>query len=669
MKKLLSIVFAVFFFALASSAQAALDVRTVFELNASATASNVNAGGFNPFNSNMLTDLTTDTNTGNTASPVVSSASYNFVAGDVGARVFIQSGTNWFPNCSYEIASVAANKATLNATSSAVCFNVNLGSPSPGYYAATTTGVSSVATPTGGTFTLDYSQGTAAIDTGTDLASSNGTTNPCAISSASHTFSAQEVGNLVHITAGTNWTTGWYEVVSVSAGAATLDRACGAAASISSGTWYLGGAMSMNSTLDDDFFEIMLGTNGTGANSIFVKNGSYSFGETITTTAAGGTQAPITVEGYASVRGDKPQASTRPLLNFAAATYSSGANWDFYNLEFTGTAASVHTLGPGGKVKTVKYTNTSTTADRIALSIGSDGYAFKCEAISYRGYAIRPNISSAGPSLDSCYIHNSKYGVFLNSTGGYSIRNSIIADNTDGAVYFNGVVATPSAFSDSTFYGAENKLGRGIHIFNSGVTDVILTNNIIYGFATGTEATSVQTVGFDDYNDFYNNTLDTFNWQKGNNTVALDPVFTNVTQITGTGATSATNVVTMSGADLSNVVDNQDFLHVVSMDGTGNVDNVMYLITAHDDGADTVTVSSNLTSSGAGSNIVWQITLGHDYSIGTNLKAGAYPGLFPGGLTTGYKDIGAVQRKEQAAGGSCSDPGVIVYGSVICGGQ
>ncbi len=40
-----------------------------------------------------------------------------------------------------------------------------------------------------------------------------------------------------------------------------------------------------------------------------------------------------------------------------------------------------------------------------------------------------------------------------------------------------------------------------------------------------------------------------------------------------------------------------------------------------------------------------------NFSIGTNLKALGFPGLFPGGLSTGYLDIGAVQRQEPAGGG------------------
>ena len=62
----------------------ALSASTYFEIQSTAAASNINAGGFNPANASMTADLTTDTNTANTAAPIVSSATYNFVAGDVG---------------------------------------------------------------------------------------------------------------------------------------------------------------------------------------------------------------------------------------------------------------------------------------------------------------------------------------------------------------------------------------------------------------------------------------------------------------------------------------------------------------------------------------------------------------------------------------------------------
>ena len=44
---------------------------------------------------------------------------------------------------------------------------------------------------------------------------------------------------------------------------------------------------------------------------------------------------------------------------------------------------------------------------------------------------------------------------------------------------------------------------------------------------------------------------------------------------------------------------------------------------------------------------VWQITTGRNFAVGKNLKALAFPGQFQGGLTKGYMEMGAVQRKER----------------------
>jgi hypothetical protein len=143
-------------------------------------------------------------------------------------------------------------------------------------------------------------------------------------------------------------------------------------------------------------------------------------------------------------------------------------------------------------------------------------------------------------------------------------------------------------------------------------------------------------------------------WQPGSKGLALDPQFSNVHQYTGSGATSSTNVLTDSGANFANVVDNQDFL--IATDGTctggcsGLLTNTKLLITSHT--STSLTVSSNLTTGGTATSVVYQTTYGHNFAIGTNLKAQGIPGAFPVGLTMGYMDIGAAQRQDAAAG-SC----------------
>lgn len=73
---------------------------------------------------------------------------------------------------------------------------------------------------------------------GTDLAATTATSTPV-ISSATHNFTSLDVGKFITITAGTNWTPGVYKIVSVLTNTATLDRACGTSATLSSGTWSL----------------------------------------------------------------------------------------------------------------------------------------------------------------------------------------------------------------------------------------------------------------------------------------------------------------------------------------------------------------------------------------------------------------------------------------------
>lgn len=158
--------------------------------------SKVSAGGW--------TDGAATSATGN--SPVFTSASYNFVAGDVGAWLYIDSGTNWTPGW-YQIASVAANAATLSAALGAGVLAGNTGM-------TTVAGCATVTSPTGAKWTIDYSQQNAAQFTYTDLASAG---TGLTVSSAAQPLGRQMVGNAIVITGGTNFNTGRYVIASVAA--------------------------------------------------------------------------------------------------------------------------------------------------------------------------------------------------------------------------------------------------------------------------------------------------------------------------------------------------------------------------------------------------------------------------------------------------------------------
>lgn len=612
------------------SAYAALPAGALWELNASATANNVNGGGFNPGNASFLTNLTTDTNTGNTATPVVSSASYNFVAGDVGAWVLVVSGTNWYANTMCKIASVAANKATLTA-GAGTCIQK---STTTGFWSASSNvGVASVGTPTNGTFGIDYSQGTAAITTNTDLASLNGTTAPCQVTSTGLPFGVNHVGNFIHITAGTNWTAGWYEIVSVSVVTATLDRACGSSATLTSGTYYVGGALSMNSTLDDDIMEAVV-----GGNTIFTKSGSYTLGEAVAvaSTSCTGT-IPCPNIGYTTLRGDSTTGTNRPLWASAANTFTNGQYRMFYNHRVSGTANPVYVNGSGSEMRNVSCVNPSTSANRTCISINASSPAFNIEAVAQNGDALG---TSGDDKVFGGYFHDSNRGMNI-STARHDMSNIIIsACRTAGML----VADSNKQIKNSTIHGWATPRGTGISI-SASITNIKMYSNIIDGWTTGIAgATAQQFSNSGSYNFFYNNTADTSLYSADPTDVTgTNPTYTAVAELTGSTATTSGSVLTDAGATFTSVTDNVDYLHVFS--GTG-VTTGGYLITSHT--TTTLTVNNALGTSSAG-NVVYSVPTGRNLAIGTPLKGLGYPGAFAGSSTTGYMDPGAVQRQESSS--------------------
>lgn len=610
----------------------AIAAGTFFEINSAAAASNINGGGFNPNNANFMTDGTVDTNTGNTSAPVFKSASYNFDNGDIGAKLYLKSGTNCFANTYYTIASVASNKATLSAAiGDAETFSGNMCLPS------TVVGIASVGTPTGITFGIDYSRSTAAILSPGAL-SNIGTSSTTTFGGADAKISF--VGNLLHLTGGgIGGTIGFYELVSfTNATTMVLDRGIGNNTVGASGN--IGGALSLGSS-DDAIFELARGSSTVSSKYFAKGNATYSIGGAVAVAAQGTAAHPCMLEGYNSRRGDRPTGSTRPVFACGANQFiMNGGSWNVRNISFTGTGTDVLVMNSAnGRVIECKAVNSSTTAGRSAFNIAADANIFDCEAISYRGIGITIAVQAIGAFNN--YVHDSNIGISAGT------RIPVIGNIIAGCVT-EGILSSDdeNPIFGNTIYGAENKLGIGL-LATTGAGEITVRNNIFYGLVTGISHPDGNTHNHSDYNTFFNNTNDvnsSSNWQKGPHDIALSPQFSNVAQLTGTTATTSGSVLTQSGGDFSSVIDGTHYLYLVS--GTG-VTAGIYGITAHT--ATTVTLDI-APGTNATADKVWQITTGLNFAVGKNMKAAGYPGAFPGGLTTGYTDIGAVQRQEPYAG-------------------
>src|SRR3990167_4429074 len=200
---------------------------------------------------------------------------------------------------------------------------------------------------TGATGT-DYSLQDTAQWTAADLTCTAASTT---VTSASSVFTSAVVGNIIHLTAltGTGAIVGWYEITAFTdANNIVVDRTpTDGTNNITAGTFYVGGALSLNSTLDDEFFEEISGVNTADGVKVWFKNGTYTLGEGVSIAGAGGSQKPIVVAGYNVTRGDNPTGTSRPTIAQGANNWTySGANWDEYNIIRTGTGTTV--LGGSG---------------------------------------------------------------------------------------------------------------------------------------------------------------------------------------------------------------------------------------------------------------------------------------------------------------------------------
>lgn len=606
---------------------------TNWEFNASATGSMVNGGGFNYLNAAFLTNGSWTS--ANTSAPVLSSASYNFVAGDVGAWIYSSNTTN--PGF-YKILSVATNAATVDGTiGNAVILNTITNRWTP----STIVGVDSSATPSSKTFGVDYSQSTAAKIAG--VADFNAVGASVTLTSITAGFTPVMVGNIFHQTTtgtGAFGVVGWYEIATyVNATTVTLDRTPNSGTASVNTTGSVGGALDLAGTLPDSFFEQI-----NAGNFVFIKNGAYTLGSAISIASTNSTSTtPSYITGYNAVRGDftpTNYGSNRPTINLGTLQNSFGQYQNIAFISCTGSGTTMFTTGTGAELKFSKLLHTR-TAGGTALSCGTSGNIWGNEAISLFGTGISTGTSKCYGN----YAHDSLIGITSASTT-YTILGNLIAScDTTGLSLSSGTVM--GNVQGNTIYGAEIARGTGI-LLGASLISCNIRNNIIYGWVTGVSQTTTQLFSNQgSFNDYFNNTSNTSNFSLDPTDLTINPTFTSVGQLANVGTVSTSgSVLTDTGANFNgNITDNVDFIHVdVNTGGSIGI----FPIISHTN--TTITVSINTLGTGTGT--TYRIPNLHNYSVGTNLKATGFPGSFGAAVTTGYMDIGAVQRQEAGGGGA-----------------
>jgi len=323
----------------------------------------------------------------------------------------------------------------------------------------------------------DFSQQNSAQYTFTDLASTVGTTNPCVVSSASHNFVAADVGNVMQISAGTNWTTGFYQIVSVASNNATLDRACGSTASLSSGTYAVGGALKT----------IGKANGGMAAGNImWVKAESTISISTLITInypASSSSQMPA-VNGYTSSRGDNGQVtiqasatlSNNPIIDFQ----TNGATFANFILDCNSQANTRGINLDGGNIRGfnlsvkncpavygVQFNGTGTACELCFVTTQSGGQAFLFN-------------NGSNDVCIFCVAYSNSVPGFVASIGGVTFIHSIAANNTGASS--DGFQLNGSQNEAVLFGIISYKNGRdGVRFTQAQQYPMTFVNSIFYG--------------------------------------------------------------------------------------------------------------------------------------------------------------------------------------------
>lgn len=441
-------------FLAAQGAFAALPTGFVWELRGGGATTN--GGGFNPTNANMLTNAAATSATGN--APVITSASYNFVAGDVDAWVFIKAGTDWTPGW-YKITSVGSNAATVNATVGAAV-QVVAGK----YTANTVAGCATTASPTGGTFTVDYSQQDASEIAITDAVSVGSSTT---LTSVAALFTPVMVGNAFHLnTAGTGsfGIVGWYEIVSYnSTSSVETDITTNNGTALAAGQGRVGGGLLSLGAIGSATARL-----GAVAGNVLFLTGTFSPGAD-TFSCAGTATNPIQVMGYGTIRGDGylgRTATTGKLLittNFPTYTYTatnrlnaSGATFTIFetmNIAVAGAGVSNYaaTIATDAVMARCVITNPSTNTAAGGISMSSRGIVHNCDVLmtGASGGATAAGISAVTATrVTANYIRMSQSSsagpAILQTASGIAAFNTIIGNGGTVGIYVSNTAGVPA---------------------------------------------------------------------------------------------------------------------------------------------------------------------------------------------------------------------------------
>jgi len=518
----------------------------------------------------------------------------------------------------------------------------------------------------------------------TDGAATSANTSAPVFTSASYSFVAGDAGAWLFIASGTNWTPGWYQIASVSGGAATLTATAGSAvigptstmspstatgcatvASPTSATWSID--YSQQAAAQFTYTDLASAGAGLTVSSAAKPFAKQHVGNSIVIT--GGTNFTAGRYVIASVA-----ASVATVVGPGNITTGAGAN---------GTGGMGGSFASGGalggilvasnriflKTGTYTVTSASTNVANGCMSIGVASISL-CGYDTVRGdldalgaTGTRPTIVANGVITTFTLINHTTFnGQFRNLILDGNSRTSsrgltVSADyvyNVKGQNFTNGAFNGPGEY-DGCF--ATACATQPAFVFGQGVyRNCVASGNSVTGFSS-----SQNLVAFHGC------------ISAGNTGASSDGFAASGSQVSvvncasygnGRDGVRLTHTTGPSRVENTIVEGNSGFGVNVSNVFTALINNAYYNNTS---GAQSLASATRRMDIGGVTLTASPFTnaAGGDFSLNTSAGGGAacraagFPGVFPNGTTTGYVDIGAAQH---------ADPVATVFAMQIFGG-
>ena len=510
----------------------------------------------------------------------------------------------------------------------------------------------------------------------TDGAATSATSSAPVFTSASYSFVAGDAGAWLFIASGTNWTPGWYQIASVSGGAATLSAAVGAA--------IIGPTSTMSPSTSVGCATVASPTAATWSID-YSQQAAAQF--TYTDLASAG--AGLTVSSAATPF--QKWHVGNALVVTGGTNFTAGR----YVIASVSVANVATVVGAGNITSGIGASGTGGMGGAFASPAMPGGFLVASNRIfiktgTYTSTSASTNISNGCLSIGVGSVSVEGYDTVrgdLNALGATGTRPTITAD---------GVITTFTLINHTTFNGQDKHLilngnsrtsSRGLSVSSNAVVNVKAMNctnsgfsgagNYVNCWATGCSTQPAFTGG----QGVYFGCVASGNTVTGFNSASNLVVYVRCLSANNSGASSdgfamAGSVVSLhectsygNGRDGVRVTGGQPFTAVNNLlEGNSGfginstsiftelVNNAYYNNTS---GATSLSSSTRLLNIGAvtltGS--AFTNAAGGDFSLNTTAGGGAacraagFPGAFPGVSTTGYLDIGAAQHADTASGG------------------